>query len=359
LTYSRSNPLPVLTLTIALLFALAGCSNSEPAVESVRPVKVVAAKVPDHILRASFPGRAEPVKEVNLAFEAPGTLEKLPVQVGDAVKKGQLVAQLNQQSYRARLDATQARYRKAVNDERRLRQLLQAGNAPQTLYDDAQTNLDVLASQLALDEKTLADTTLRAPFDGQVSAIYLDNYTFVGASIPVARIVDMSKIEMWVDIPEFFAVIGRQMDSHDIYVVFDAYPEHRIPAKIKEWGQEASRETRTFPVSLIIDQPETFRILPGMSGMAFAGGSLKTLNLENLVEVPPSALFTPVGESSHSVWVVTDGKVQRREVKVHRANKQGLLIKAGLQAGEQVVVAGVHSVLDGQQVRILGEEATR
>lgn len=348
-----------LTLTIGLLFSLAGCSNSEPPVETLRPVKVVAAKVPDHMLRASFPGRAEPVKEVNLAFEAPGTLQKLPVKVGDGVKKGQLVAQLNQQSYKARLEATQARYRKAVNDERRLRRLLEAGNASQTHYDDAQTNLDVLTSQLALDEKTLADTTLRAPFDGQVSAIYLDNYTFVGASAPVARIVDMSKIEMWVDIPEFYAVVGRQIESQDIYVVFDVFPEQRLPAKIKEWGQEASRETRTFPVSLIIDQPKDFRILPGMSGMAYAGGSLKTLGLEMLVEVPPSALFTPEGESNHSVWVLTDGQVQRREVQVHRANKDGILIRDGLKAGEQVVVAGVHSLLEGQQVRILGEEATR
>lgn len=340
-------------ISACILVLLTACTDKTVEREMIRPVKTAMVIAPDNLMSASFPGRAEPVREVNLAFEVTGTLDKFPVKVGDQLKKGDLLAHLNQKNFAARLRATEARYRKAVNDEQRLRKLLKSGSASQTLYDDAQTNLDVLESQLALDKKALADTTLRAPFDGQVVAVYLDNYTFVPASTQVARLIDISQIEMWVDLPEQFAVMSEQKTDYAVKVIFDAYPEKMVDATIKEWGLEASRESRTFPVGLVMDQPEEFTILPGMSGVAFAETRLEDFGLADAVEVPAGAIFTPLNQQSSSVWVVENNKTLLRPVVVHSINRDTVVVSSGLKHGEQVVVAGVHSIEDGQTVRVL------
>ncbi len=340
-------------ISACVLLSLTACTDKAVEREMIRPVKTAMVIAPDNLMSASFPGRAEPVREVNLAFEVTGTLDKFPVKVGDQLKKGDLLAHLNQKNFAARLRATEARYRKAVNDEQRLRKLLKSGSASQTLYDDAQTNLDVLESQLALDKKALADTTLRAPFDGQVVAVYLDNYTFVPASTQVARLIDISQIEMWVDLPEQFAVMSEQSTDYAVKVIFDAYPEKMVDATIKEWGLEASRESRTFPVGLVMDQPEEFTILPGMSGVAFAETRLEDFGLAEAVEVPAGAIFTPLNQQSSSVWVVENNKTLLRPVVVHSINRDTVVVSSGLKHGEQVVVAGVHSIENGQTVRVL------
>ncbi|BFM13983.1 efflux RND transporter periplasmic adaptor subunit [Maricurvus nonylphenolicus] len=349
----KHHALLVQCLFVIPLLSLVGCSEPQTATETVRPVNTLTVKSLDHFLSASFPSRAEPVREVNLAFEVNGTLQKLPVKVGDEIKQGDLLAQLNQKSFSARLAATQARYRKAVNDERRLKKLLVAGNASQTQYDDAQTNLDVLESQLALDKKALADTTLRAPFDGLVVAVYLDNYTFVPASTQVVRLIDISQIEMWVDLPEQFAVLSEQVADYQVRVKFDAYPDRIFDADVKEWGREASRENRTFPFGLVIDQPEDITILPGMSGVAFAETQGENIGIEDPIEVPAGAIFTLRDQTQSSVWVVKDDHVVLQPVKVRSISREVVLIEGGLTDGDEIVVAGVHSLQEGQKIRRL------
>lgn len=339
-------------LSIPLL-ALVGCAEPQNTTETIRPVKTLTVKSLDHFLSASFPSRAEPVREVNLAFEVNGTLQALPVKVGDEVKRGDLLAQLNQKNFSARLAATQARYRKAVNDERRLKKLLVAGNASQTQYDDAQTNLDVLESQLALDKKALADATLRAPFDGLVVAVYLDNYTFVPASTQVVRLIDISQIEMWVDLPEQFAVLSEQVEDYQVRVRFDAYPDRTFAADVKEWGWEASRENRTFPFGLIIDQPSDMTILPGMSGVAFTEVRGESIGIKNAIEVPAGAIFSLSDQAQSSVWLVKDDQVFIQPVDVRSISREVVLIDGGLQDGDEIVTAGVHSLQEGQKIRRL------
>lgn len=354
----KHHALLVQSLLITSFLFLLGCSEPQTATETLRPVNTLTVKSLDHFLSASFPSRAEPVREVNLAFEVNGTLQQLPVKVGDEIKRGDLLAQLNQKSFSARLAATQARYRKAVNDERRLKKLLVAGNASQTQYDDVQTNLDVLESQLALDRKALADTTLRAPFDGLVVAVYLDNYTFVPASTQVVRIIDISQIEMWVDLPEQFAVLSEQVENYQVRVKFDAYPDRVFDADVKEWGREASRENRTFPFGLVIDQPKDVTILPGMSGVAFAETQGENLGIENPIEIPAGAIFSPPDQSQSSVWKVKGDQVFLQPVKVRSISREVVLIEGGLQDGDEIVVAGVHSLQEGQKIRRLNSLQT-
>ncbi len=182
-------------------------------------------------------------------------------------------------------------------------------------------------------------------------ATYVQAYEDVRPREAVARIVDSSRIEMVVDVPENLISLAPQ--ARNIVVVFDAFPEVILHAEIKEIGGEASETTRTYPVTLIMDQPSDVRILPGMAGKAAAEG--RAAGRLAYVEIPVAAVFNR-GETDRSyVWVVDESAmtVQPRAVEIGAPSEYGVKILAGLAAGELVVTAGVGRIRDGQTVRVL------
>ena len=110
------------------------------------------------------------------------------------------------------------------------------------------------------------DDELEAPFDGSIVGIYVENFQDVKPKQPVARLINLARVEMWVDIPE--QLISRTSYIKSLRVRFDTFPDRELSASIKEVGREATQATGTYPVNLIMDQPSDFTILPGMAGRA-------------------------------------------------------------------------------------------
>ena len=352
-------------LCTALMVSLLAACDSTVELEQPppRPVKAMVVPASTDYLSVSFPGVAEPVNEVNLAFEVAGRLEQLPVQVGQTVKAGDVIAKVHNEAFQLRFDASQAEFKQASSELQRLRRLLKANSISQTRFDEAQTRFDLASSQLALNKKLLADTTLTAPFDGKVVAVYVDNFSYLQASTPVARIVDSSQLEMWIDLPETLAKLQSLLLTGNVsdeeitslmtaHMEFDAYPGLQLPARLKELGQEASQRTRTYPLSLMIDQPEGVLILPGMSGQAHLKAKLSRLGLSSYLLLPATALFNHGDDNSSYVWVVEDSQVQRRQVSIGSNVDGKLQITAGLEPDEIVVTAGANSLTAGQQVKL-------
>jgi RND family efflux transporter MFP subunit len=138
-------------------------------------------------------------------------------------------------------------------------------------------------------------------------------------------------------------------------VRFDAFKEIEIPAHVKEIGKEASQATRTYPVNLIMDQPEGVKILPGMAGIAHGAARLPETGGSGSVTVPVTAVFSSEAEEQSFVWVIdeTTMTVARRPVKVDSLSDTGVSVTEGLQPGEWIATAGVHYLKEGQKVRIL------
>ncbi len=137
-------------------------------------------------------------------------------------------------------------------------------------------------------------------------------------------------------------------------VTFDALPGVTVNGRISKVGREASQATRTYPVTVVMAQPEDGEILPGMAGTAVVSGQLPDAARQVGIEIPAPAVFSGEDTSKSFVWVIdeTSKTLQRREVTVGRLGSQGILIKSGLTPGEWVVVRGANTVREGQQVRI-------
>jgi RND family efflux transporter MFP subunit len=160
---------------------------------------------------------------------------------------------------------------------------------------------------------------------------------------------------MIVDIPENLISLAPHLQN--VSVSYDPFPDLEIPAQVKEIGTEANETTRTYPVTLIMDQPQNARILPGMAGKATGQAVLPGDAPAAQITIPVSAIFTPSDGDTDFVWVVDREimTVSRRAVVLGTPTAQGLVVSEGLFSGDLVVSAGVHSLKEGQKVKLIDQ----
>lgn len=332
------------------LLSLMGCQGQPPKKELLRPALVMTVSTVEELPRRSFPGKAKPVEEANLSFDVSGSLEKFPIKIGDSMKQGQLIAQLDQRDFIAKLNAAKAELIKNKRNLERAKNLVKKDFISKAEFDKISAAVDVSKSQVDLANKALLDSSIKAPFDGIITMTYVENFEAVRAKQIIARLLDISDIEMVINIPENLIRYLKQVKTVD--VVYDAYPEHHFTARIKEVSKEASSRTRTYPITLIMKQSEKFKILPGMAGVAKAKEIIENENAFKQIVIPITAVFTPDDQKQDYVWLVDKNhRVKRKKVTISAINQQGAFIKKGLSMGDMIVVAGVHSLREGQVIK--------
>lgn len=346
---------------------LSGCDEADvEQAEVLRPVKAIQVTDAASFQQRWFSGRAKGTQEIDLSFRVAGTLIARPVDVGTEVSKGDIVAQVDPDTFRADVERAKADLVRAeatlTNAEEQLRRtqiLVQRGHVSEAALDrhlaaEREAKADVAARQATLRRRQLdlGYATLEAPFSGVVVRTFVENFQDIQAQQPIIRLVDDSRIEMVVDVPE--GLISQAHAVREILVRFDALPGVDVAATIKEIGTEASQATRTYPVTLIMDQPADSRILPGMAGKAAA----KTMDSEAVpnsrIIVPETSVYTKADVSKTYVWVVDSdsGTVSAREVETAAVADEGLEVISGLKPGEYIVTAGVNYLKEGQKVRL-------
>ncbi len=354
---------------LAVLLML-GCSQ-EPAEKEqvIRPVNAIKVADASALMERSFAGRASAGQEVNLSFRVSGPLIAFPVNVGDEVKQGDLVVRMDPEDFESalrtaqgQLEREEARVTRARADLTRLQRIMKEdpGATSEAAIDRAQQILDsARASARSLEGtvKTARDrlryTKLLAPFDGVVVETYVENFETVVAKQPVVRLLDSSSIKFVVSVPESLISLAPYVE--EVEVEFDALPGVKVTGAVKEIGREATQATRTYPVTLIMKQPPGAEILPGMAGRARIVSRPPGDSGHVGMEVPATAVFTGANRTKSYVWVVDEASktLSRREVVVGGLSRFGTRITSGLEPGEWIVTKGVHSVREGQTVRLL------
>jgi RND family efflux transporter MFP subunit len=357
----------VLCASLGMVF-LAGCTKEPPPKPPtlVKAMQVVGA---DDLSKTVFPGRASAGQEANLSFRVAGPLVELPVSVGDKVAAGDLIARIDPNDYQVTLNSAQAQlqsiraaYTAAENDYQRVMSTFRedpgatsqrAVDASRALRDQALAQVSSVESLVQTATDRLGYTDLLAPFAGEVVETYVENFETVLPMRPIARLLDPSSIELIVSVPENLIGYGDYVIS--ITVSFNALPGVSIPATIKEIGREATQATRTYPVTLVMAQPEGGEILPGMAGEATIEARLPEGTGRTGITIPATAMFAGSDIEVTNVWVIdpATNMLSQRAVETGRLSSSGMLITSGLEAGEWIVVAGTHSLSDGQEVKII------
>jgi RND family efflux transporter MFP subunit len=289
------------------------------------------------------------------------------VKVGDKMKLGDLVARIDPRDFEvqqrkaegelqrkvAYRERAKSEYERLLGIQKKGTGLVSEVKVDRAREDYQIAKADIATYQASVDatKDAVSYTHLKAPFDGTIVATHVDNYEYVQARQSIVRLLDSSRVEFVFNVPETMISLVPQVAN--IRVRFDAFPEVEIPAEIKEIGSEASATTRTYPVTLIMDQPEGVEILPGMAGKV--KGKAHSQGGENgtAIMIPMTAIFSPESGGQSFVWVIDQGTktVSRRAVKLDGLSAAGVTVQDGLQAGESIAIAGVNFLSEGQQVR--------
>ena len=350
LGYRGRSPIGVLVFAVVAVLTPSACNEPQEPQEVVRPIRAIRIVHSEALQSRTFPCRAEAVQDVNVAFEVPGRLIEMPVRVGSEVVAGALLARLDPADLRNALAQTEARAERARTKRDRVAQALRSRAVAEQDLTNAQAELDGALAEVEIRAKALKDTQLRAPFDGMISATFVENFQNVQAKQPVMRLLDISSIECVVNIPE--NLISTVPYVQDINVVFDAFPGRIVPAAVVEVGREATETTRTFPITLVMDQPADVEILPGMAGRASARAVLPGAADEAGYDIPLNSIFSDDGRRS-LIWVIDPETMtaEKREVEELGLTPLGMRVR-GVKSGEWIATTAVHVLREGQKVRL-------
>jgi RND family efflux transporter MFP subunit len=288
----------------------------------------------------------------------------VPVEVGDEVAAGAVIARLDERDYelavqqtRASLDRARAEARNASASYDRVRALYEEGNASRTELDNARAASEAAAAQFSATEKQLELAELQldycvleAPVAGAIAEVRVEASENVAAGQIVARLTSGARSEVQFGVPEVLITQVREGDR--ARVTFDAIPGTTFDATITEVGIASSGAATTFPVTAVLDEPDE-RVRPGMAAevsLSFdAGGGGERY-------IVPSVA---VGEDRRGryVFVVEHASgdtavVRRKAVEVGDLTGDGLEVYSGLEDGDLVVTAGVNRLTDGDRVRL-------
>ncbi|NGM33066.1 efflux RND transporter periplasmic adaptor subunit [Methylobacterium sp. DB0501] len=346
-------------LALLALLAVAGCQEKKAeAPPPVRPVLTTTVEIRTAETFGPFAGTVEPRYQTQAGFRVPGRMVARDVYVGDLVPKGARLAALDPTVLqfavtRARADVSDvdAQLANASAVETRQRTLFEGGNVTQAALDAAVASRDTAAARLAqakaaLQKATdeLGYATLKADVDGVVTAWNAEIGQVVSAGQAVVTLARPDIREAVVDIPD--GLMAGIRAGTAFTVTLQAAPTITAKGKVREIGPLADPATRTRRVRMtLVDPPEAFRL-----------GTTVTVALERAtpprITLPATALLD--AENRTTIWVVApDGKsVSRRDVAVVARDDDTVTLSGGVTAGETVVVAGVHSLEDGQPVRL-------
>jgi RND family efflux transporter MFP subunit len=362
---------PATALTVAwlgalsgALLALDGCSPSAPgaafgasaaasaagaSATKAAAVRVEPVKPAPLALGFDITGTVEAGRIAQLASAAEGPVQGLRVHEGDKVVRGQVLLTLGRtDAVNALATSLREDLRKEEDNVARTRRLVDIGALPSEQLDTALANATRSRSQLTKAQEAVRDYVVAAPWAGVVSKLRVREGDVVGPRAPLVEIIDPASMLVRVAVPE--AEAARLALGMPAQAALDAWPQQRFAAHVTRLYPTLDARTHSRLAELTLVNPPL--LLPGM----FARVQVVRETLPNAITVPAYSLLAAPGGGA-SVFVVQDGKAQRRTVTTGVEVEGRTLVTAGLKAGDMLIVAGQEALKDGAAVKAIAPAA--
>jgi len=308
-------------------------------------------------------------REATAGPKIAGKLRDVLFEEGTRVEAGQVLAHLDDSNTLAELNQAKASYDQAAlaaADARPIYEIAratfakglstrQAYDTAKANFDQAQTAAEVARAAYAIARQNEDDTVVRAPFAGVVTAKAAQPGEIVSpisagsgfTRTGIATVVDMDSLESEVDVSESF--INRVHANQRCTVTLNAYPDWEIPGHVIAVIPTADRTKATVKVRVGLDEKDA-RILPEMGARVSFLSDEKPGATQSGVTIPSEAV---AGEGERgTVFVVRDGRIERRAVRLGSKTADGVIVLSGLTSGEAVAVGGLDKLADGAEVRV-------
>jgi len=347
-------PVPLIAVMMAAILSACGQEAEAPA-DVVKTARIETVQAAANGSVRQFVGRVEAAQTVDIAFQVGGRLERFPVEEGQEVSEGDLIAQLELQDFRRAVRQAEVKLEQSRSDLSRQESLFERNAAPQVALENARTAYDLAEVGLDQARQNLEYATLTAPFDGFISRKFIDNFTSVQPGAPIARLQDSSELRVAFNVPEDLIALVNEADVV-VRASFPFLPERSFPLEYRELVGEPDQASQTYRVLMALPAEIEANILPGMTANVTALVNAKTDFASNAgaVRVPVGALAdAPSG--GYAVWVYQGdtGAVTRRTVETGDLTNGEIIVTAGLSPGERIITAGVNGLVEGMRVRPL------
>lgn len=359
-TSSSSSVLRIGSLAAVFALVLTACSRPAPPEEPIRAVKVMTVGTGTMNAGYEFAGEVRARVESRLGFRVGGKITQRQAELGQRVKAGQVLAQLDPQDYRLAADASRAQLAAATTnrdlaaaDFKRYSEL-KAQNfisgaeleRRESTLKSAQAQLDQAKAQLASQGNQAAYTTLVADVSGVVTAVEAEPGQVVSAGTPVVRIAQDGPRDVVFSVPEDKVAAMRLGSPVAVHAWASDKP---LQGTVREIAASADPVTRTFAVKVGLDAGEA---TPALGTTAYARPQSLAHGSTPIIKLPTTALRQDGNTSA--VWVLepTSMTVRSQPVQIATADGNEAVISSGLIPGMQVVSAGVHVLSPGQKVTL-------
>jgi RND family efflux transporter MFP subunit len=347
------------TSLFAFVVVLSACSKPVPSEEPLRAVKVITVGVDTLRTEVEFSGDVHARVESRLGFRVGGKIIRRTVSMGQRVKVGEVLAQLDPQDFKLSVEAAQAQLSAAVTnrnlaaaDLKRFNDLREQGfisNAELERRDatmkSAQSQFDQARAQLAAQGNQAAYTTLVADVAGVVTSVDAEVGQVVAPGTPVLRIAQDGPRDVLFAVPEDKVQALRVGSAAAVRV----WPGNTtLKGVVREVAASADPATRTYAVKVALDAKDALPLgaTVSVTAAAFEHGDTPILKL-------PTSAFVRDGKTS-AVWVLDPASmtVKLTPVEIVTADGNEAVVGSGLKPGMQVVTAGVHVLAPGQKVSL-------
>ena len=348
---------------LCISVALTGCKEKTEIVEVVRAIKTITVREQAAEKIFKFSGQVAAVDSSGLSFEVGGQVDSVEVDIGDRVKKEQVLAVLDPEPYQLELDAVKAELVKARDNvaktkaeyERQKRIFEQGAGAKRFVevseyeYKAAKSAVNYDISRLDQAKRDLRKTKLLAPYDGTIAWRAVEPNEEVRVGQKIFEINATGKMEVELAIPE--TTVDRLNIDDSATVTFPTLPGESTKGRITEIGSAAVK-ANAFPVKMELIDPDE-KVKPGMT--AEASLIIKNENRNPGYLVPLQAIL-PAPEANQGfafVYNPETSTVKKTPVRFSGTKQKKVLVEVGLAAGDIIAVAGVSFLADGLEVKLM------
>ena len=331
--------LTFITMVAATLLCSCGSETKETAVQAETKPNVKIAQVTAQMVAQTerFATTVEAEVKNNIIPNSPLRIDKILVEVGDNVVKGQKLVELDASN----LEQLTLQIENQRTEFNRVAELYKVGGASKAEYDNAKTALEV--NEKALKNR-LENTVLVSPISGVISARNYDNGDMYGGQ-PILVVEQITPVKMKVNVSEkYYSKIKK---GADVELQFETYGDELFNGKVNIVYPTIDPSTHTFPVEITLSNSDR-RVRPGMFGHA-------TINFgeESRVVVPDAAVIKQAGSGDYYIYTYSNGKVNYDKIQIGKRMDDKYELISGVASGAEVVIAGQNALADGVEVNVI------
>ena len=289
----------------------------------------------------SYSGTFEPNKETKISAELQGKINTLLVDVGSVVIKGQTLVLLDNSLLKLQVQTIDVQVEGFEADVKRFIILAKADAIQGVQLEKAELGLKSAKVQRAILLEQINKTTIKAPFQGVVTAKLSEEGAFAAPGVPLLQITDITNLKFTVNVPENDL---RQFKlNHSYTITADAYPEISFTGKVTMIGSKANMGS-SFPIQFTLNNTSDLKIKSGMFGKV----NLENASQEMGIIIPASAM---VGTAIQpQVYLIKNGKSVMQNITISKNIQNKVVVSSGLKEGDVIVTNGFINLYDGANI---------